>query len=130
MRKIHVWEKIAGFSFGVVFIGVILVLNVFIPHPSPTQHEAFKIILASAVAGIVGILAGFIRINGTFNKIAFRAGGALAVFLVVYFTTPSAPKPPIETHQTINGNNGTQIGVNKGVLNINNQSDNTGKEKK
>ncbi len=130
MRKIQVWEKLASFSFGVVFVGVMLALNVFIRNPSPTQHETFKVVLALAAAGIGGILAGFIRIEGTFNKIVLRAGGALALFLVVYFSTPATPVRPVKIEQKIKGNHGTQINQNKGVIIINNKTENTGKVKK
>jgi len=119
------WEKIAGYSFGVVFVIVMLVINVFIPNPSSTQYETFKIVLALAAAGIGGVLAGFIQIKGTFNKIAFRAGGALALFLVVFFAHPGMPEPSVRIHQTINGNNGTQIGENKGVINIGHKAKDT-----
>ena len=127
MEKTTILEKILGFSFGVVFISVLLGLNVLIPNPSPTQHEAFKIILALAAAGIGGILAGFIQVKGTFGKLALRAGGALALFLVVYLISPAGPKPDNSINQTIYGDHGTQINENKGAI-INNR-DESEKEK-
>jgi hypothetical protein len=123
-------EKIAVFSFGVVFVIVLLVLTVFISDPTPTQHETFKIVLALAAAGIGSIIPGFIQIEGTFNNFALRAGGALALFLVVYFLTPAVPVTPIKTQQSINGNYGTQIEKNNGVLNINHKTNDTIKIKK
>ncbi|MBU0545621.1 MAG: hypothetical protein KKH97_09805 [Proteobacteria bacterium] len=121
MKNISLWEKITGFIFGVIFVSVVLVLAVFIPNPSPSQHETFKIVLALAAAGIGGILPGFININAAFNKFMLRAGGALALFLVVFFFTPAAPAhiPTPIINQTISGDHGTQIGKNEGVLNIN-----------
>lgn len=119
MRKTQTWEKIVGFSFGVVFVIVMIALNVIIPNPTSTQYETFKVVLALAAAGIGGILAGFIHVEGTFNKIAIRAGGALALFLVIYLAHPGRPISQVQIHQTLNGN-GTIIGkVDSGsVINI------------
>jgi hypothetical protein len=102
MRKTQIWEKIGGFSFGVVFVSAMLALNVLIPNPTSTQYETFKIVLALAAAGIGGILAGFIQVSGSFNKLAIRAGGALALFLVVFFIHPGMPEPQEQIHQILN----------------------------
>jgi hypothetical protein len=132
MRKIQVWKKWEKvcFSFGVVYFSVMLALNVFIPNPTPTQYEIFKVGLALAAAGIGSILPGFIYIEGKFNKIALRASGALAFFLVVYFSTPTAPITPAKTQQTINGDHGTQINENRGIINIDHKASDTVKVKK
>lgn len=122
MRQTQQWEKVAGFSFGVVFVTLLLVINVLIPHPSITQHETFRIILALSAAGVGGILTGFVHIEGTFNKLAVRAGGALALFLIVFFLTPPAPQAPETVNQTIIGNDAKQIGTNKGVIIIDNST--------
>ncbi|MFZ6760723.1 hypothetical protein ACO0K9_26245 [Undibacterium sp. Ji50W] len=118
------WEKIAGFIFGVVFVITLLVLNVFIPNPTPTQYDTFKVVLALAAAGVGGILAGFLHVEGGIDKFKLRAGGALAVFATVFLVTPAAPGAPKESPviQTNSGNNGTQVGVNQGTLNIDNAS--------
>ena len=91
--KLSNWEKIAGFVFGVSFFIALLVFTVVIPEPTATQYATFKTILAIAAAGIAGILTGFIQVEGTFQKFALRAGGALAVFVIVFFFTVSPPKP-------------------------------------
>lgn len=130
MKKTNILEKILGFSFGVIFVSVLLVLNVLIPDPNQTQYETFKIILALAAAGIGGILTGFIQIKGVFGKLALRAGGALALFLVIYFFSPAMPKPDNSIKQTINGDNGAQINVNNGVITINRSDSSKGKSTK
>ncbi|MBC3920349.1 hypothetical protein H8L32_22995 [Undibacterium sp. CY18W] len=118
------WEKVAGFIFGVAFVITLLVLNVFIPNPTPTQYDTFKIVLALAAAGVGGILAGFLYVEGGIDKFKLRAGGALAVFATVFLVTPAAPgtQKDLPVIQTNSGNNGTQIGVNQGTLNINRAS--------
>ena len=83
------WEKIAGLIFGALFATALLLLNVFIPEPSATQYATFRTILALAAAGVGGILAGTLYIKGSIQKWSVRAGGALALFLIVYFFTPA-----------------------------------------
>jgi len=123
------WEKIAGFTFGVIFVVVLLVFTAMIPEPTPTQYATFKTVLALAAAGIGGILAGFLKVDGAIQKWTFKAGGALGLFVIVYFFTPAPPKAvePSKSAETLNqkieGDNGIQIGVVKegGVINIGSQ---------
>ena len=112
------WEKIAGLIFGVTFVTALLALSVLIPEPSPTQYATFKTILAIAAAGVGGILAGTIHVEGSIQKWSLRAGGAIALFIIVFFFTPTLPEDGDNIHQEIQGDNGTQIGVNPGVINI------------
>jgi hypothetical protein len=80
-------EKILAYAFGVVFVIVLLVLAVFIPKPTPFQYTVFRIVLALAAAGVAAVIPGFLQAKvGAF----IRAGGALAVFIVVYFYSPVA----------------------------------------
>jgi hypothetical protein len=72
---------------GVVFVAAILIIAIFIPEPKPFQYTVFRIVLALAAAGFVSMTPGFIQAKvGNF----IRAGGALAVFAVVYFYAPAA----------------------------------------
>ena len=83
------WEKIAGFIFGVTFVTALLILIVFIPNPTPAQWAIFKTILALAAAGVGGILAGAIQVEGALQKWTVRAGGAIALFVLVFFFSPA-----------------------------------------
>lgn len=139
------WEKVAGFVFGVVFTIVLLVLVVWIPNPTATQYTVFKTVLALSGAGVGAILAGFIQVEGTLSKLSIRAGGALVLFVLVYFFSPAPPTPltqqdavtkaalealttvdssihttsaNVTINQTMSGGNGIQIGQNTGVINI------------
>ncbi|MFZ6777228.1 hypothetical protein ACO0LD_10430 [Undibacterium sp. Ji83W] len=126
-KEMSLGTKAAGI-FGVFFIIAILAINLFIPNPTPTQQETFKIVLALAAAGVAGIFAGFLHVQSKWKKFSIRAGGALAVFVVVFMINPATllSKPtsikPIAVDQTLNGRNGTQIGVNNGTMNIENSS--------
>lgn len=81
------WEVIAAFVFGCVFISVILVVAFFKPNPTPFEYTIFRIIIALAAAGVGAILPGFLDVR---FKNWLRAGGALALFVVVYFFAPAA----------------------------------------
>jgi hypothetical protein len=84
MTKAH--ERMAVFVFGVVFVIVMLSIAMLVPNPSGTQYETFKIVLALAVAGIAAFIPGFMEV--TVPKV-LRAGGALAVFWLIYANTPA-----------------------------------------
>ena len=80
-------EKLIAVACGVVFVAAILVIAIFIGSPTPFQYTIFRIVLALAAAGFVSMTPGFIEAKvGT----AVRAGGALAVFVVVFFFAPAA----------------------------------------
>jgi hypothetical protein len=74
------------FLFGVTFAVALLVLAIIFPEPSPFQYVVFRIILALASAGIASCIPGFLEV-----EIAdwLKAGGALGVFVVVFFFSPA-----------------------------------------
>jgi len=79
-------EKLLAYSFGVIFVIVILAIAIFIPKPEPFQYEVFKIVLALATAGVAAFIPGFIHVEvGKW----VRAGGAIAVFVIVFFFSPA-----------------------------------------
>jgi Protein of unknown function (DUF4019) len=94
------WEIVAAFCFGVVFLTTILTTALFKPDPTPYQYTVFRIILALAAAGIGAILPGFFEIK---NKI-ISAGGALALFLVVFYGAPAALSPVLKEPEEISDN--------------------------
>lgn len=81
------WEKIAIFGFGGAILVTILVIAIRFPHPTSFQYTVFRIVLAIAAAGVAALIPGFIDV--TVSDFV-RAGGALAVFAVVYFFSPAA----------------------------------------
>jgi len=98
-------ERYAVFGFGVVFVVVLLVLATWFPEPTAFQYTVFRIVLSIAIAGIAAFLPGFMEANiGSW----LRAGGAMAVFAIVYFFSPAglvsevadapAPTDPFTIH--------------------------------
>lgn len=81
-----------AFVFGVVFILILLGVVLFNPNPTPFQQFVFRLIAALAAGGVVVMLPGFIEVR--FGK-WLRAGGALAVFVLVYKTSPSIIEQPV-----------------------------------
>ncbi len=85
-------SKPAPSSKNAMWIGIgltvaILLLVIFIPCPSASQYLVFRIIIALAAAGLTAVIPGIININLT-NGV--MAGGAIAIFAVVYFFDPAS----------------------------------------
>lgn len=75
-----------SFGFGVVFVIIMLVIALFKPNPSDFQYSVFKTVLALAGGGVACTIPGFIEVQiGTW----VRAGGAIAVFVVLFFFSPA-----------------------------------------
>ena len=72
---------------GIGLTVAILLLVIFIPCPSASQYLVFRIIIALAAAGLTAVIPGIININLT-NGV--MAGGAIAIFAVVYFFDPAS----------------------------------------
>jgi hypothetical protein len=80
------FQILLSLAFGVAFMIVMLVMSFARPDPTSFQYLVFRVALALAGAGVAAIFLGFIEV--TFGK-WLRAGGALAVFAVVYFLNPA-----------------------------------------
>src|SRR5437016_6337999 len=63
-----------------------LLVSIAIPNPTVTQQRTFNIILALAAAGVAAMIPGFLNIE---VPSGIRAGGAIAVFVVVFFFNPA-----------------------------------------
>ena len=79
-------QKYAAAVFGVIFVTAILVLAIVFPEPTAFQYTVFRIVLALAAGGVAAMIPGFIQLQmGSW----LRAGGAIAVFALVYFYNPA-----------------------------------------
>ncbi|HJS84244.1 MAG TPA: hypothetical protein VJ779_02160 [Acetobacteraceae bacterium] len=59
------------------------------------QFEILRIVLALAGGGVGAVIPGFLDLNVKAGAaLALRAGGALAVFVVLYFWSPAHWTPP------------------------------------
>jgi hypothetical protein len=88
-------QTILAFIFGVCFVVTILIIALLKPNPTSYQFGVFKTVLALAGAGVAAVIPGFLEVR---FRGWLRAGGALAVFIVLYFFNPAGMMIP--THQT------------------------------
>ena len=79
------WDKVAAFTFGVVFVAVMLVVSLYAPNPTDSQFFVFRVVLAAAAAGVGAVIPGLIKVNVGGHV---RAGGAIALFVVIYWFNP------------------------------------------
>jgi hypothetical protein len=79
------WQKLAAVGCGVLFASVMLIIAIAVPNPTTTQWFIFRVVLALAAAGIGAVLPGLIVVN--VSKFV-RAGGAIALFVLVYLSNP------------------------------------------
>ncbi len=91
-------QQITAFTFGVIFVTALLVLAVKFPEPTSFQYMVFRIVLALAAGGVGAMIPGFLKVE---VKPGIRAGGALAVFVIVFFFNPAkltgvVPKTELE----------------------------------
>ncbi|ARO32338.1 hypothetical protein NXC14_PA00041 (plasmid) [Rhizobium sp. NXC14] len=84
-------NNLLGFAFGVTFVAVMLVFATQYPNPTPSQLFTFVVVLGLAAAGVGAILPGVLGIEwkGPGGVPAIRAGGALALFVLVFLFRPT-----------------------------------------
>lgn len=75
-----------AFTFGVVFVVVMLVIALLVPFPSEYQYFTFRVVLSLAAGGVVAMLPGFLSFSVSTK---LRSGGALAAFAMIYFANPA-----------------------------------------
>jgi hypothetical protein len=80
------WDRPVLVTIAVLFLLMILGIAIFIPTPTEHQQLVFRVLLALGAGGFGALIPGVIG----FRHGAFRAGGALALFVIVYLVDPSA----------------------------------------
>lgn len=86
-------QIIVAFIFGVFFIVAMLVLALKFPKPTLFQYNIFRVVFALAAAGVAAMIPGFINLEVKPSVgLLIRAGGALAVFIIVFFFNPAQLK--------------------------------------
>jgi len=108
-------NTLMAFVFGVVFCIAILAIAVFVRNPTPLLVTVIKIIIALSAAGIAATVPGFLKVElSPTTAISIRAGGAIAIFVLVFFFTPAGliageagePAPPTDYHVLVTGHCG------------------------
>lgn len=73
---------------GFVLVIMMLVISLLRPEPSTFQYSLWRTVTAIAGAGLIAVVPGFIEVK--FGR-WLRAGGALGVFVILYFYNPALP---------------------------------------
>ncbi len=89
------WKLLA---VGLGLIVLILVIAVLIPHPTSFQYIVFRTTLALAAACVASALPGFFEFKRELPQAGIAAGGALAVFVLVYMFDPGKMKGKIDAN--------------------------------
>jgi hypothetical protein len=90
--------NIVLFAFGAFLLVMVIVIVVLERDFTRSQQHTFQIVLALASALIATAIPGFLEIKSEVVGLALRAGGAIAVFVLVYRLSPATiypPSPPI-----------------------------------
>lgn len=117
-------QTLLAFGFGVLFVGAILVLATVFPTPTKTQYEVFRIVIALAGGGVGAVIPGLLDLQMNLGlteqqKLAIRAGGALAVFVIIYFYSPAqAVVSDATVRQTIESGCGVNTANNSGTISV------------
>jgi hypothetical protein len=91
------FEMSLAFVFGCVALAAVLWLAFTAEALSEQQVEILRIVLALAGGGVGAVIPGFLDLSmKASSKLAVRAGGALAVFVVLYFWSPAHWQPSHE----------------------------------
>jgi hypothetical protein len=84
------WERIIGYVTALFIIALVAYVIVR-GEPLRDQNYALflRILLSAAMAIIGAVIPGFLTVDLSGRGVAIRAGGALALFVVTYFFSPT-----------------------------------------
>lgn len=101
-------HAVLAFAFGVVFLAAILAIVILIPSPTDDQMNIFRIVIALAAGGVAATIPGLLKLKMGQGKVFnLTAGGAMAVFVIVYFFDPASRLKSNTTH-----GDGSSININ------------------
>jgi len=118
-------ETVLAFGFGLAALATVLWLAFRGGDLTEQQFEILRIVLALAGGGVGAIIPGFLHLNlKAGSTLALRAGGALAVFVVLYFWSPARWQPAAGGHQvTMSAPGGVAASnISQSPITINNHS--------
>lgn len=78
------------FILGSFLLCTAFITTLYIPNPTSSQHDTFRIFLSIATAGVITAFPGFAQFTYT-NEYGYTltATGSLAIFLVIFFLNPA-----------------------------------------
>lgn len=85
------WHDIAIFAVGCACLATFVVLSFVVQCPTPSQQFTLKILASLGSAAVGWAIPGFLALVFTFSANNYvRAGGALALFVLVFLVNPPA----------------------------------------
>ena len=103
IQKTPTWQIVTSVAIGVISVIAVLFLSVAIPNPTAWQGFVFRGCLALGLAAVAVIVPGFLNVNaqvrgaGSYFKIF--AGGAIAIFIVIWLVNPPEIKSESQDHK-------------------------------
>jgi hypothetical protein len=95
------WEKVSVFFVALFVLGLIATLVIRNePFADPNIVVFVRTLLALAVAIFGAVIPGFLHIGWTGRGWFLRAGGACALFVLVYFFTPKVLEAPAKASES------------------------------
>src|SRR4051812_16442560 len=86
VEKLDIW---LAYVFGCSAVAAVLWLAFRTDNLTDQQFQILRIVLALAGGGVGAVVPGILDLTlNAGTKLALRAGGALAVFVVLYFWSP------------------------------------------
>ena len=92
------WERVSIFAAGFVLISALIWIALIVPQPTDFQYTVFRIVLALSGAAFAALIPGSIDLK---YRGAIRAGGAVAVLVIVFFFKTAPPTSSNPTHGDI-----------------------------
>lgn len=88
------WQLITGLIIGVIFLFLSGIAAIFIPSPTEWQLFVFRGVFAISLSAIITIIHGFIEIESRSKSVTIFAGGAVAIFVLIWLVNPPGLIPP------------------------------------
>lgn len=106
VKKTPTWQVITSVGIGLFCLLGILTLSLIIPEPTEWQGFVFRGCFALGLAAVAVIVPGFLNVNaqvrGAGNYFKIVAGGAIAIFIVIWLINPPSIKSPTSVQDTAN----------------------------
>ena len=84
-------DLLLTFSFGILALLLLFCVALFVETPNSLLLLVFRVTLALACAGVAAMLPGFVQLSvSTGTNMAIRAGGAVAIFVLIYLVDPGS----------------------------------------
>jgi len=75
-------------ALGILFVAAGVTLPIIFGEPNSSVMHSYRVVLGLGAACIGALIPGFIELDGKIGELAFRSGGAIALFLLIYLVNP------------------------------------------